>query len=287
MNSSHLLFALMLAATGTSEAFALNPNFTITLEGDDAEALYVRLEKKEYDGDGLKRMTTKVGQNVLCTKEKVRTFKHEYKCSLSFNVESGELHEMYPIGEDDKEAGLKSDEDGYQGKSVVVKKGGEDSTLTIHGIRAQELFVGMTKVKEEPARIRDGKFSEVEQNEKRDGNQDGTTVMVKKGIHVTCFRSTYTLAPLTECTITLAPKTGKAKPAGEGGMNEKKEGGDETPPAPPAEENTQAPAPPATDNTQPPAVEPPAIQPPATEPPTGETPPANPDQPLPDEQKSP
>jgi hypothetical protein len=47
-------------------------------------------------------------------------------------------------------------------------------------------------------------------------------VLVKKGIHVTCFKAKFTLAPVTECTVTLDPKTGKAKLAGEGGMNEKK-----------------------------------------------------------------
>ena len=223
--------------TWGGEAFAqslVKDNFTITLEGDDAEALYVRLAKKEFGGDGLDRLTTRIGQNVLCTRENVgsKIFKnYEYKCSLSFNVETGELHEMYPIGDDDSEAGLKEDKDGYQGKSVNVKPYGTEGTFTIHGIRAEELFDKM-KQTEEPARIVNGKFTEVEQNEKRDGNQNGTTVTVKKGIHVTCYRATFTLAPLTECSVTLEVKNGKAKPAGEGGMNEKKK--EETPPPPAA-----------------------------------------------------
>ena len=95
----------------------------------------------------------------------------------------------------------------------------------------------MTK-ESEPAVIREGKFSEVEKSETvdttRKGEQTGTTVLVKKGIHVTCFQATFTLAPVTECTVTLDPKNGKAKLAGEGGMNESKPQtppvGGETPP---------------------------------------------------------
>ena len=130
---------------------------------------------------------------------------------------------MYPIGEDDSEAGLKEDEDGYQGRSVNVKAGGKEATFTIHGIQAQELFDGM-KQKEEPARIRDGKLSPVEKSETvdntRKGEQEGTTVFVKKGIHVICFRATFTLAPVTECVVTLEPKPGKAKPSDQSALYE-------------------------------------------------------------------
>jgi hypothetical protein len=280
MNSKLSLFALSFLALGTSQAFALElgkpTNFTVTIEGDDAKALYERLEKKEFGGDGSEKIITKIGQNVLCTREKMNKNpvlpKYEYKCALSFLIETGELHEMYPIGENDKEAGLKEDEDGYQGKSVNVKPGGSESTFTIHGIRAQELFDGMTK-ESEPAVIREGKISEVEKSETvdttRKGEQTGTTVFVKKGIHVTCFQSTFTLAPLTECIVTLEPKSGKAKLAGEGGMNEKKSetpaGGN--PPAgdaPPAGEN------PPTDGGLPAGQNPPTGEiPPPVEAPQG------------------
>jgi hypothetical protein len=246
MNSKLSLFALSLLALGASQAFALESgkptNFEVTIEGDDAKALYERLEKKEFGGDGdEKRLITKIGQNFLCTREKLNKNpvvpKYEYKCALSFLIETGELHEMYPIGENDREAGLKEDEDGYQGRSVNVKRGGRESTFTIHGIQAQQLFDGMNK-ESEPAVIREGKISEVEKSETvdttRKGEQTGTTVLVKKGIHVTCFQATFTLAPVTECTVTLDPKTGKAKLAGEGGMNESKPQtppvGGETPP---------------------------------------------------------
>ncbi len=230
------MFVLALAPLSISitaleaQAFPGKKEYTVTIAGDDAKALYERLEKKEFGGDGDdKRLITKIGQNVLCTREKLNKNpvlpKYEYKCALSFLIETGELHEMYPIGEDDSEAGLKEDEDGYQGRSVNVKAGGEEATFTIHGIQAQELFDGMNQ-KEEPARIRDGKLSPVDESEtvdtKRKGQQEGTTVLVKKGIHVTCFRATFTLAPVTECVVTLEPKPGKAKLAGDGGMNETK-----------------------------------------------------------------
>ncbi len=230
------LFVLALAPLSISitaleaQAFPGKKEYTVTIAGDDAKALYERLEKKEFGGDGDdKRLITKIGQNVLCTREKLNKNpvlpKYEYKCALSFLIETGELHEMYPIGEDDSEAGLKEDEDGYQGRSVNVKAGGGEATFTIHGIQAQELFDGMTK-KEEPARIWDGKLSPVDESETvdttRKGQQEGTTVLVKKGIHVICFRATFTLAPVTECVVTLEPKPGKAKLAGDGGMNETK-----------------------------------------------------------------
>ncbi len=228
------MFVLALAPLSISitaleaQAFPGKKEYTVTIAGDDAKALYERLEKKEFGGDGDdKRLITKIGQNVLCTREKLNKNpilpKYEYKCALSFLIETGELHEMYPIGEDDSEAGLKEDEDGYQGRSVNVKAGGGEATFTIHGIQAQELFDGMTK-KEEPARIWDGKLSPVEESEtvdtKRKGQQEGTTVLVKKGIHVICFRATFTLAPVTECVVTLEPKPGKAKPSGESALDE-------------------------------------------------------------------
>jgi hypothetical protein len=170
------LFVLALAPLSISitaleaQAFPGKKEYTVTIAGDDAKALYERLEKKEFGGDGDdKRLITKIGQNVLCTREKLNKNpvlpKYEYKCALSFLIETGELHEMYPIGEDDSEAGLKEDEDGYQGRSVNVKAGGEEATFTIHGIQAQELFDGMNQ-KEEPARIRDGKLSPVEKEAK-------------------------------------------------------------------------------------------------------------------------
>ncbi len=246
MNSTLSLFTFSFLALGTSSAFAMPSgkptNFTVTIEGDDAKALYQRLEKKEFAGDGDEKKITKIGQNVLCTREKINKNpvipKHEYKCALSFLIETGELHEMYPIGETDKDAGLEEDKEGYQGKSVNVKAYGSEATFAIHGIRAQELFDGMVQ-ESEPAVIREGKISEVEKSETvdntRKGEQTGTTVFVKKGIHVTCFQATFTLAPVTECTVTLDPKSGKAKLAGEGGMNEKKT---DTPP--PADTNPPA-----------------------------------------------
>ncbi|MBU6154732.1 MAG: hypothetical protein KGP28_10560 [Bdellovibrionales bacterium] len=239
MNSQLPLISLSFFSLLNTNAFAFNSSiaspdpspspltFQETIKGDDAKALYVRLEKKECAGDGYKDVITKIGQNVICTREKINKSlvrrKYEYKCALSFLIETGELHEMYPIGDDDPDAGLAKDEDGYQGKSVNVKPGGSEATFTIYGMRAQALFDGM-KQDSEPAVIREGKFSDVEESETvdntRKGEQTGTTVFVKKGIHVTCFQATFTYAPNTECTVVLEPKSGKAKLSGEGGMNE-------------------------------------------------------------------
>jgi hypothetical protein len=191
-------------------------NLTLELKGEDAEALYTRLERKENPNDGFERIRTKVGQAVLCTEErpeeKLRILhKPSYICSLSFEIENGEMHEMYPIGETDTKAGIKKPK-GYQGRLITIKENSSDAVLRILEVHAVKIYAQMSA---EPTlgAIVDGKIQAVQESELPTRDQNGTLVKVKTGKHVQCFQSIETLAPATNCLLTIETKTGKPKKA--------------------------------------------------------------------------
>lgn len=200
------------ALAQSSSEITTSRNYTLELKGDDAEALYTRLERKENQNDGIERVRTKVGQAVVCNEEKHGLLKKpHYTCALSFKVVSGELHEMYPIGETDPRAGIKDPKE-YQGQLIEIKKGSTDAALRVTGGNAAKIFAEMT-AETALAALVDGKIQAVQESELPTRDQNGTLLKVKTGKHVQCFQSTETLAPVTNCLLSIETKTGKPKKA--------------------------------------------------------------------------
>ncbi|NDF13928.1 hypothetical protein EB061_01205, partial [bacterium] len=219
MKSTFVLFCLTLLnlapetfAQSSQEITSNKRNFTLELQGEDAEALFSRLERKENKNDGQEQLHTKVGQAILCTEEKEGLLtKGEFVCSLSFEIVEGDVHEMYPIGETDTKAGLKNPKE-YMGRLVEIKKGSTDALIRVFGSNAETIYSAMT-ADAKLAALKDGRFEPVEANQINDREQDGTLANVKTGKHVQCFQSVKTLAPASNCILTIETKTGKPKKA--------------------------------------------------------------------------
>jgi hypothetical protein len=206
------------ALAQSSSEITAQHNYTLELKGEDAEALYIRLERKENRNDGIDRVTTKVGQSLLCTEEKQGLLKKgEYVCALSFKVGNGELHEMYPIGETDTKAGLKNPKE-YQGQLIEIKKDSTDALIRVVGSNAAIIYRGMTGEAKLAALV-DGKFQTVEESELPTREPNGTLARVKTGKQVQCFQSIETLSPTTNCILMIETKTGKPKKAEEPGSS--------------------------------------------------------------------
>jgi hypothetical protein len=204
---SLLFMTPALAQTPNAPAFK-----QYVLKGDDAEAIYVRLKKKEYVQDGKKEVHTKVGQNVVCVLESSGVFgRHkEYQCTFSIRMPSGELHEEYPIGEEDKEGGLKEKKE-FSGSYVAIKKDQDDAKVTVRGLEAQEMYQALS-AEEKIGIIRNGEITEGESNKDKKGDQNGTSLKLKTATHIRCYTTTDTIAPMWECLITINSTDGKAKP---------------------------------------------------------------------------
>ena len=204
---SLLFIAPALAQSQSAPAFK-----QYLLKGEDAEAIFVRLKKKEYVQDGKKEVRTKVGQNVVCVLESSGVFgRHkEYQCTFSIRMPSGELHEEYPIGEEDKEAGLK-DKKEFSGSFVQIKKDQDDAKVTVRGLEAQEIYQSLS-AEEKIGIIRNGEITEGESNKDKKGDQNGTSLKLKTATHIRCYTTTDTIAPMWECLITINSTDGKAKP---------------------------------------------------------------------------
>jgi|GEM_PF-5252909 len=184
------------------------------VKGEDAEALYVRLQKKEHVLDGKSEVHTKIGQNVVCDMEESGGFlskRRAYQCTFSIRMPSGELHEEYPISEDDPKAGLKKRK-GYDGHFVKIREGYDDNAvISIRGLQAKAMFDGMG-ASEVDAIIRKDDITEGETNHGKEGDQNGTSIRLKTATHIRCFKTTDTIAQVWECNLLINSINGKAQP---------------------------------------------------------------------------
>ena len=175
----------------------------LKIEGEDAKELYLRLSKKEFEGDGSARIHTKNGKSIQCTMQKTGVLNHEYHCSLSVKLPEGRLHEIFPVGEALQNESMKAAE--YQGNILSIGGKGKDNSqaiLTIRGRDAFELY---------------SKLSAPETEGKLEG-EGQITAMIKNGENLQCYRTIETLTPVVECVIKLTAATGEiasaSQPAG-------------------------------------------------------------------------
>ncbi|NDG84504.1 MAG: hypothetical protein EBX52_05615 [Proteobacteria bacterium] len=182
------------------------------IKGEDAEALYIRLQKKEHVLDGKTERHTKIGQNVVCEMESSGRFsRHKnYQCAFSIRLPVGELHEEYPISEDDQKAGLKKKPE-FIGHFLEIKKDQDMAVVSIRGLQAKTMFDGMSAAEEE-AIIRNSEITKGQTNHGKEGDQNGTSIQLKTATHIRCFKTTDTIAQIWECNLVINSIDGKAQP---------------------------------------------------------------------------
>lgn len=189
-------FLMIFLSLSTPNASASSKAVGVTLQGPDAEALFVRLAKKDDELENRPRVRTKNGKHISCSRHKTGPVSSDYQCEMHIAPDTGLIYERHPVGLQEQ-AELKENKP-YQSEMITIGGQGKDpgtAEIAIRGKNATSIYNTMT------AQATDGKL---------DG-EGQTSARIKNGEFIQCYQTTLTVDPITECMIKLKADSGEVQ----------------------------------------------------------------------------